>query len=108
MRGSSSNSSHRFVSVDAGHLSIAADADNETVQILVENGLDKCYPDAVAAWYNRARTNAKAIQDWKDAHHEELKKAAPSENDLRPLVRHAVITRVLDEYPYVRSLRVIC
>ncbi|KAF8906874.1 hypothetical protein CPB85DRAFT_1436733 [Mucidula mucida] len=85
--------------VDAGHLSIAADADNETVQILVENGLDKCYPDAVAAWYNRARTNAKAIQGWKDAHHEELKKAAPSENDLRPLVRHAVITRVLDEYP---------
>ncbi|KAF9016568.1 hypothetical protein BDZ89DRAFT_1075488 [Hymenopellis radicata] len=85
--------------VDAGHLSIDADADHETIRILVDNGLDKCYPDAVAAWHNRARTNAKEILDWKDVHHNELKEAAPSEEDVRTLVRHAVIKKVLDKYP---------
>ena len=85
----------------AGLVSISANADEETVEILVEHGLQKHYGQSVIAWRERKATLRKDVDIWREDELRNVKEAnAKQEQSIHAMTERAILGKFLDKFPY--------
>lgn len=75
--------------------------DETTIEILVENGLDKRYHSCVQMWKDRKREIAHMKQQLRDTGEENIASIAALKDEYLQMIKHALLQRLAAKFPYV-------